>query len=98
MVNYACAFGQSEQGKYFELMIMHLICPPPPAKFCIKLFSISMGTAVILRRNEKQRLYKFRGANKVHHGRRASGEWRWFFILMQINLTSTRKVVYLALF
>ena len=37
MVNYACAFSQSEQGKYFELIRMHLICPPPPAKFCIRI-------------------------------------------------------------
>ena len=46
--------------------IMHLICPlplpPPPLptqkKITYALFSISLGTAVIPRRNEKQRLCK----------------------------------------
>ena len=35
---------------------MHLISPPPPKKkkFALALFSISLGTAVIPRRNEKQ--------------------------------------------
>ena len=34
---------------------MHLVCRP---KLCTSLFSISLGTAVIPRRNEKQRLCK----------------------------------------
>ena len=43
-------------------------------------FSVSLGTAVIPKRNEKQRLCKIlggggggRGANKVHYGRCAGG-------------------------
>ena len=44
--------------------------PPPEKKFCISIvFNFSWG-AVIPRRNEKQRLCKFWGANKVHH------QWR----------------------
>ena len=44
---------------------MHLISPP---KFSSTLFSISLGTAVIPRRNEKQRLCKiWRGGDKVHY-------------------------------
>ena len=51
--------------------IMHLICP---LKILHKhaLFSVSLGTAVIPRRNEKQRVKQNRGANKVHCGRGAS--------------------------
>ena len=37
---------------------MHLICPP-----------ISLVTAVKPRRNEKQRVCKILGANKVHYGK-----------------------------
>ena len=38
------------------------------------LFSISLGTAVIIRKNEKQRLCKIGwGANKVHYGKCGSG-------------------------
>ena len=50
---------------------MHLICPP---KILDKhaLFTVSLGTAVIPRRNEKQRVMQNRGANKVHCGRCAS--------------------------
>ena len=45
------------------------------------LFSISVGTAVILKRNENS-LCKIwwgvegGGANKVHYGKRGSGVWR----------------------
>ena len=54
--------------------IMHLICPP---KILHKhaFFSVSLGTAVIPRRNKKQRVMQNRGgggANKVHCGRCAS--------------------------
>ena len=38
--------------------IMHLICPQ---NFASALFSVSLGTAVIPRRNEKQRLCKIFG-------------------------------------
>ena len=51
--------------------IMHLICPP---KFAQALFSISLGMAVISRRNEKQRLCRILArANKMHYSRCASG-------------------------
>jgi len=50
---------------------MHLICP---SKFCISIvFSISLWTAVIPRRNEKQKSCKILGANTVHYGECASG-------------------------
>ena len=50
---------------------MHVICPQ---SFAQALFSISLGAAVIPRRNERQRLYiNFWGANKVNYGRCASG-------------------------
>ena len=39
---------------------MHVICPPPPPQ----IFSISLGTAVIPRRNEKRRLCKTLGGKK----------------------------------
>ena len=53
---------------------MHLICPPPPQILDKHaLFTVSLGTAVIPRRNEKQRVMQNRGgANKVHCGRCAS--------------------------
>ena len=47
--------------------------------FAQVLFSISLGTAVIPKRNEKQRLCKlfffFEGANKKYYGRCANGEF-----------------------
>ena len=44
---------------------MHLICRP---KFCITLFWISLGTAVIPRRNEQQRLcQQVQEANWIDH-------------------------------
>ena len=49
---------------------MHLICPP---KFYISIVLISLGTAVIPRRNEKGSAISGGGegwgANKVHYGR-----------------------------
>ena len=51
-------------------MHMHMICPP---KFCISIVSISLGTAVMPRGNEKQRLCKILGANELNYGRCASG-------------------------
>ena len=40
--------------------IMHVICPPPPPPpvFTKALFSVSLGTAVKLKTNDKQRLCK----------------------------------------
>ena len=38
--------------------IMHIIGPPPPPVFTKALFSVSLGTAVKLKRNDKQRLCK----------------------------------------
>ena len=52
--------------------MMHLICPQNFAK---ALFSISLGTVVIPRRNEKQTLCKILGG-KVHYGRCANGVWQ----------------------
>ena len=58
---------------------MHLICPPPPTPRPLNFasaawFSISLGTAVIPKRNGKQRLCNFfffffwgGGVNKVHY-------------------------------
>ena len=45
---------------------MHMICPP---KFCISIVSISLGTAVMPRGNEKQRLCKILGANELNYAR-----------------------------
>ena len=39
-----------------------------PKNFAKELFSISLGTAVISRKNEKQRLRKIWEAIKVHYG------------------------------
>ena len=50
-----------------------------PQNFAQPLFSISLGTAVKPRRNEKQRLFKIwggGGGNKVHYGGCGSGVWR----------------------
>ena len=60
--------------------IMHLICPPSPSpppqkKIAHALFSISLGTAVIPRRNENQRLCKNFGGQIRCIMRRASGVW-----------------------
>ena len=44
-----------------------------PQNFAQALFSISLGTAVIPRRNEKKCYAKFWEANKMHYGRCASG-------------------------
>ena len=67
--------------------IMHLICPPP--KFAKALFQISLGTAVIPRRNEKQRLCKVfllgGGGDKVHYGRCASGVFERLGIMYTSN-------------
>ena len=46
---------------------MHLICPPPPPPQILDkhaLFTVSLGTAVIPRRNEKQRVMQNRGGGK----------------------------------
>ena len=56
---------------------MHLICPP---NFAQASFSISLGTAVIPRRNEEKTACKIwggggGGANKVYYGRCASNVW-----------------------
>ena len=48
----------------------HLICPP---KFCISIVFNSLGTAVIPRKNEKQRLRKIWEVVKVHYGKCGSG-------------------------
>ena len=56
--------------------IIHPVCTPLPPLFAQSLSSVSLGTAVILRRNERQRLSNFvflwggggRG-NKVHYRR-----------------------------
>ena len=50
---------------------MHLIYLKNSAK---ALCSISLGTAVIPRRIEKQRLCKNLGAKKVHYGKWGNGE------------------------
>ena len=46
----------------YTFPIMHLVCPfpppPPSPNFAWALFSISLGTAIKPRRNEKQRLCK----------------------------------------
>ena len=51
-----------------------------PQNFAEALFSISLGTAVVPRRNEKQRLCKIWGlgaeANKVHCGRCTTGVFK----------------------
>ena len=55
--------------------LMHLVCPQ---NFAFALFPISLGTAVIPRRNRKQSLCKICGVegkgNKVYYGRCANGE------------------------
>ena len=48
--------------------------PCLPRKHASTLFSISLGTAIIPRRNEKQRLWKFWRANNVCYGRCANDE------------------------
>ena len=62
--------------------IMHPICPS--SKFCISIGSISLGTAVIPRRNKNKGYAIFfrgggagrRGANKVQYGRCVSGVYK----------------------
>ena len=49
-----------------HLHVFHNAPHLPPKNVAQALFSISLGTAVIPRRNEKQRLAKFWEANKVH--------------------------------
>ena len=69
-----------ENGRYNKENIRYLHIShnapylPPPPKILDKhaLFTVSLGTAVIPRRNEKQRVMQNRGANKVHCGRCAS--------------------------
>ena len=47
--------GGGEKYATCKSLIMYFICLP---KFCVEaLFSISLGTAVMPRRNEKQRLW-----------------------------------------
>ena len=58
----------------------------PPQNFAWELSSISLGTTVIPRRNEKQKpLSKARLSAKPL-------TWKWFVILMQIKLIFTTKV------
>ena len=52
--------------------------PPPPKDFAQALLLISLGTAVIPRRNEEQRFCKILGVvNKVHYGKCGSGVLFW---------------------
>ena len=53
---------------HLHMPIMRLICPP---KFCL---SISLGTVVIPRKNEEQRLYKIWEANMVAYGGGGGGD------------------------
>ena len=61
-------FSSNDNAPYLSPKLLHKHCP------------ISLGTAVIPKRNKKERLCKIffffggGGANKVHHGRCASGE------------------------
>ena len=79
--------------------IMHLICPP---KFYISIVLFSLGTAVIPRRNEKQRLCNFwgggvGGANKVHYGRcarRHIGNLRKDDDETRVNVGKTNEFVF----
>ena len=79
--------------------IMHLICPP---KFYISIVLFSLGTAVIPRRNEKQRFCNFwgggvGGANKVHYGRcarRHIGNLRKEDDETRVNVGKTNEFVF----
>ena len=51
-------------------------------------FSWSLGTAVIARRNEKQRLCK---ANKVYYGRCASGIFTTVFWQMELICANSKR-------
>ena len=44
---------------------MHLICPPSQILDKHALFTVSLGTAVIPRRNEKQRVMQNRGGGQI---------------------------------
>ena len=67
-------------------------CLPPKIVHNLALFSISLGTSTIPRRNEKQRLYNILGANKVHYGRCARGV---HFILRIYLIIFIKSFIYL---
>ena len=51
--------------------ILHLVCPK---KFSLAICLQFPGKTVISRRNDKQRLWKLKGANEVSYGRCANGK------------------------
>ena len=52
--------------------ILHLVCPKKfSLAICLLLFP---GKTVISRRNDKQRLWKLKGANELSYGRCANGK------------------------
>lgn len=53
--------------------ILHLVCPE---KFSLAICLQFPGKTVISRRNDKQRLWKLKGANEVAFGRCANGKVR----------------------
>ena len=95
----------NQQYATFISPIKHLIAPLSPSQkennfFAYVWFSISVGTAVIPRRNEKQRLctiWGLGGANKVHYGRCAGNEDGVDLVLIQPFLLCYVNHVFLML-
>ena len=69
--------SQSCGDELFSLFATNAPCLPPKI-FAFALFPVSLGTALIPRRNRKQSLCKICGVggkgNKVYYGRCANGE------------------------
>ena len=85
-----------------HLHISHNAPYLPPPKFYISIVLFSLGTAVIPRRNEKQRFCNFLGggvggANKVHYGRcarRHIGNLRKDDDETRVNVGKTNEFVF----
>ena len=72
-----CKKWSPESGKFTICTspIIHLVCPPPQILHTL-CFSFLLGITAVPREIENNAFAKFGGANKVHFGRCASGEWK----------------------
>ena len=99
---------EEEQVDQFAICtspIIHLVCPPPPPPnlFAQSLSWVSLGTAVILRRNEKQRLSNFFGEwGGGAKGREQGALWemrKWLIaslpsLALKQNINATSMITY----